>query len=308
MRKRSRRTPKPKGPSWAIARRVFERHRARILRRKDVVGVDLGIKRADGRLQRGPCIRIHVERKLPPHLVSKRRLLPHRIEGVPTDVVECGFHHSACPGSASAHRRTLDPLLGGCSIGRFGEESFGTLGAIVQRSEGVGAISCAHVVGEDDRVRQKHDTGRKIGRVTLAIDTAQLDACFLPLEPGLAWTPELLGYGAIGGAPRDLTPSDLPFPVELVGACSGRSRGQVISVSFSGWVEGTNGSNFVSDQMCIESDGGGVFARGGDSGGVLAVGTRLVGMLIAAGEPELGGKGLATPMSRVFDRLSVSLP
>lgn len=283
-------------------------HRRNLLRRKDVVGVDLGIKRTDGVQVEGPCIRLHVRSKCPESELHSRRVLPRSIDGIPVDVVESHFAVAECPSSSSRHRRSVRPLVGGVSIGLFGKDSFGTLGAVVLDADGVpGGLTCAHVCRAGETVRQRHLLGRRIGEVLAEVDTAEVDAAFVMFRDEEDWRAEVLGVGAIESEIIELDTSDLPFTVELVGACSGRRQGRVVALAFSGWVEGPDGQKFVRDQMCIERDADGVFARQGDSGGGVIAARRFVGLLIAAGLPELGGTGLATPIARVLSRLRLTI-
>lgn len=306
--KRSRRAART--VDWAVARAVLEKHADRLLRRAGVVGVDLGIKRSEGVLVSGPCIRVHVARKLPDDALSSRRRLPKTIEGVSIDVVESSFKSGACPDTALPHRLFADPLVGGTSIGRFGETSFGTLGVIVMDEAGdLGGLTCAHVCRAGDTVVQPHELGSPIGVVTAEAFDETVDAAHITLGvEDRAVRPEVLNFGAVNGEPLEVAAEDLPFAVDMVGACSGRTRGLIISSSFEGWIDDPNGRRRASDVFCIEPDGNGAFCRQGDSGAGIFHAGNLVGQIIAAGSEELGGVGLAVPIKRVFAALGVSLP
>ncbi len=309
-RKKVNKTERTSGPSWKKARLVYARHAKKLLRRQGVIGVDLGIKRRRGRLVAGPCIRVHVERKITVQGLAKARMLPKSIEGVPVDVVEATFSlRQACPSSASGHRGYIDPLVGGCSIGRFGETQFGTLGAIAVDANGdTGALTCAHVCHDGDTVVQPHRSGPDVGDVTIEVESSDADASFARLNGTRSALAEVLNYGAVSDTPLDIDLSDLPLSVELVGGCSGQTSGKVIATDFQGWVDvGDGNQRFVKGMLSIEPAGGGVFARGGDSGAGILKGQRFVGLLFAAAQVALGGKGLATPMSRVLSRLGVKL-
>jgi len=295
---------------WALARAVLDKHAPRLLRRSGVVGVDLGVKRSEGALVPGPCIRVHVAKKLPDAALSSRRRFPEAIEGVPVDVVESAFKAVACPDAALPHRIFADPLVGGTSIGRFGEATFGTLGVLVMDEAGeIGALTCAHVCRAGDTVVQPHELGLPIGVVTAEAFDETIDAAYVTL--GLedrTVRPEVLNHGAVHHDPLEVSAEDLPFAVEMVGACSGRTRGLIISTSFQGWLDDPSGRRRARDVLCIEPDGDGVFCRQGDSGaGVFRAG-HLVGQIIAAGAEGLGGVGLAVPIKRVLAALNVSLP
>jgi len=295
---------------WSLARAVLAKHATRLLRRTGVVGVDLGIKRSEGVLVPGPCIRVHVAKKLPDPALSSRRRFPKAIEGVPIDVVESTFKSGACPDTALPHRLLADPLVGGTSIGRFGESSFGTLGVIIMDDAGdIGGLTCAHVCRAGDTVVQPHELGPPIGVVTAEAFDETVDAAHITLGvEDRAVRPEVLNFGAVDREPREVAPEDLPLAVDMAGACSGRTHGFIISTSFQGWLDDPNGRRRARDVLCIEPDGAGVFCRQGDSGAGIFHAGHLVGQIIAAGSEELGGVGLAVPIKRVFAALRVSLP
>jgi hypothetical protein len=133
------------------------------------------------------------------------------------------------------------------------------------------------------------------------------DAAFVVFSTDRGSISSVLGIGQVSNQPRDVAPEDLPLEVVLVGACSGRTTGQIISTDFSGVIDYPEGPRRVQGQLCIEPKGGAVFARQGDSGAGVLCRDRFVGLLIAADQEELGGTGLATPMSRVLQRLGVTL-
>lgn len=283
-----------KRPSWDFALDVLKRHRARLLRRSGVVGLDLGIKRRAGALLAGPAIRVHVSEKAGPDKLNPRQCLPDAIEGVPVDVVESSFRvRLACPGSTGTHRLSVRPLVAGCSIGHFGEDKFGTLGPVVTAPDGTrGALTCAHVCSTGDIVRQPHKVGNRIGQVIADRSTNELDAAFIEFDPDCPSKAAAMKIGPLSNSISVPRPKDLPFAVDLIGACSGRTRGVVIALEFEGTVNYPDGDRRVSRQLCIESSEDGVFARSGDSGSVVVDGQRPVGVLIAADE---GGRGLPPP-------------
>ncbi|MCA9304912.1 MAG: hypothetical protein R3B46_02075 [Phycisphaerales bacterium] len=293
---------------WAKARRVLAEHKSRLLRRKGVVGVDIGIKRSEGQLIDGPSIRVHVAKKIDEADLHPNQRLPESIEGVPVDVIESPLIASACPRGSFQHRNTAEPLVAGVSIGRFGERTFGTLGATALDADGVpGGLTCAHVARTADEIRQRHQIGRVIGDVTIEQDDDTVDAAFIMYRDDCDWRAEVLNYGPTEPTPIDIAPEDLPFAVELVGACSGKTTGLVTSLSFTGNVETPSGPKTVTEQLYIEAHNCLVFARTGDSGGGVLAGGHYAGLLIAAGSPQSGGSGLATPMRRVLSRLGVTL-
>lgn len=297
------------GVTWAKARRVLAKHGTPLLRRVGVVGIDLGIKRASGELLVGPCIRIHVAKKHGKSELHPKQIFPKAIEGVPIDVVESRFRvGGSCPDSTLHHRVFATRLLGGVSVGRPADSDFGTLGAVAVDPHGfLGGLTCAHVCESGDTVVQPHEFGPTIGFVTRDSLDEVSDAAFILFGNDRGSEPSVLGIGPVANQPKDVAPEDLPLDVELVGACSGRSRGLIISTDFSGVVDYPDGPRRVQGQLCIEPTGGAVFARQGDSGAGVLLRDRFIGLLIAADQAERGGTGMATPMSRVLERLGVVL-
>lgn len=320
MKRPAKREPSPEPPSararaaaaarWDAAYRVIRRAMPGLLRRAGVVGVDLGIKRQAGRLVPGPSICIHVECKLPDAQLHPRRRFPDQIGGFPVDVVESRFRVGAsCLAAGAPNRARRNPLVGGCSIGRFGETDFGTLGLVVDdSSKHRGGLTCAHVCAAGDNVRQPHRSGPSVGTVALDQLDEEIDAAFVSFNGDRPAQPSVLGAGPIASTPFEIDRATLPVPVALVGACSGKSLGMVVSVDFEGTLEYPEGPRFVRGQLRIEPSAAGSFARGGDSGGAVVRGNQAVAMLIAANQPELGGSGIATPIARVLRRLDVALP
>src|SRR5260370_29230167 len=103
--------------SWTI--RTHPRH--------NVVGVGIGRKIKRGRALRTPSVRIYVDRKVPRGSLPPDRLLPERVGGVPTDVIETGRFRAFMP-AAPAGQKRLRPARPGCSIGfRFPDERAGDL-------------------------------------------------------------------------------------------------------------------------------------------------------------------------------------
>src|SRR5262249_43918032 len=81
--------------SWAV--RTHPRH--------NVVGVGIGRKIKRGRTLRVPCVRIYVDRKVPRGSLSSDRLLPERVDGVLTDVIEIGRFRAFMPAAPAGQKR-----------------------------------------------------------------------------------------------------------------------------------------------------------------------------------------------------------
>jgi len=125
--------------------------------------------------------------------------------------------------------------------------------------------------------------------------------------------PSVGGIDGIGPLHSTFDPIPLtriPLPVEIVGACSGRSSGFVTSVSATIPITYPSGRTiWFSEQLHIVSaQPGREFSKGGDSGAVLfdTESHRAIGLLFA-GEPSGAHDfAIATPIRRVLDRLGVT--
>ncbi len=105
--------------------RVLDKVRSRILNMPNVVGVGVGYKQVGFTRSEKPAIIIFVEKKVPAASLQRSQILPGKINGLETDVIEIG------------RVRLLDrvmkmrPALPGSSIGHY-RISAGTFGAVVR--------------------------------------------------------------------------------------------------------------------------------------------------------------------------------
>ena len=104
---------------------TMKSHRKKLLRRKNVVGVGVGIKLTRGEDTGKKAIIVFVQKKLPESDIFRTEVLPEKIDGLETDVVEIG--------TVKLLGRTdrMRPTQPGVSIGHY-KSTAGTLGAIVK--------------------------------------------------------------------------------------------------------------------------------------------------------------------------------
>jgi hypothetical protein len=76
------------------ARDVKRRHERVLLRLANVVAVGIGIKEVGGQPTGEVAIVVTVSRKVPTAELRPGQGIPHRLEGVPVDVVEAGTLHA----------------------------------------------------------------------------------------------------------------------------------------------------------------------------------------------------------------------
>lgn len=106
-------------------RQLLERHHPRLMSFPNVVGVGLGYKVTDQKPTSELCLAVFVGAKLPPEVIPATGLIPKKLDGVPTDVVEIG--------QIRVHDQRTErcrPAPPGVSIGHF-RVTAGTFGALV---------------------------------------------------------------------------------------------------------------------------------------------------------------------------------
>ena len=133
------------------AQRVLNRHAKRLMARKGVVGVDVGLKITNDQYVRPAkyVIRIHVEAKLGDKQLSERARLPEKLDGIEVDVLERRYVQGANGVNLDNEpelRRFRDPLSGGVAISGDKGATFGTLGMRVFKNGTPMYLTNAHVV------------------------------------------------------------------------------------------------------------------------------------------------------------------
>jgi hypothetical protein len=80
----------PSGQAVARAGAVRQAHQAELMRRANVVGVGIGLRRRQGKSTGEVALVVLVRRKLPRDMLAPEDVVPAEIEGVPVDVQEVG--------------------------------------------------------------------------------------------------------------------------------------------------------------------------------------------------------------------------
>jgi len=126
---------------------VKERFKETILRKPNVVGVGTGFKEVRGRRTTELCVVALVRVKVPRAGLAEAELVPSRVEGIPTDVVEVGELRAE-----QARTDRWRPAPGGISVGHF-KVTAGTLGTMVQdrASGGRLILSNNHVLANSNQ-------------------------------------------------------------------------------------------------------------------------------------------------------------
>lgn len=134
---------------------ILNRYKKPILKKKNVVGVGFGYKEKKGKTTGEEALIVLVKKKLPENRISKKEIIPQRVDVYKTDVIEIGelsFYQE--------RTKRLRPAQPGVSIGHY-KVSAGTFGAVVKdKKTGVSLIlSNNHVLanisnGVDNRAKK----------------------------------------------------------------------------------------------------------------------------------------------------------
>lgn len=106
--------------------RAKEIHKELLLGKPNVVGVGTGFRERQGRAFDELCVVAMVDRKIPKAGLSPEALIPHEVDGVPTDVIQVGRLQAM-----QTRSDRWRPAPGGVSIGHF-HVTAGTLACIVR--------------------------------------------------------------------------------------------------------------------------------------------------------------------------------
>ena len=307
-------------------KRIKESVENELLKRPGVSGVDVGYKITKGEKTEELAIRVHVRKKR--RDVPKNQMIPDKIDGVKTDVLERDWV-LACPDTA-----TYDPLVGGISVGRCDDTfGFGTLGIFVVDNEtnSIMLLSNWHVLAKGagvigDKISQPAaGDGGKCDGTTTDTTVGNLGRMVTPgsTDPGIdaavAFVP------GMGG----LRPNSLCQIVDI-GPVSGvstvqlndnvRKRGRATLLTF-GAVSSTTltvlreDGTKMTNQISIDPDisRNRVFLDGGDSGSVVVTGSadnsgnsQVVGLLWGL-DARGNGIGVASPIQAVLNNLNVRM-
>lgn len=102
-----------------------KKHERQLIRRENVVGVAAGVKVKKGTPTGEPAVTVLVERKVAKSRLSESALIPAKLDGVPTDVIESG------PLRPLLFNAPVQPALPGYSIGHH-DITAGTFGCLVR--------------------------------------------------------------------------------------------------------------------------------------------------------------------------------
>ena len=104
---------------------ALKKTRGKLLALQNVVGIGVGYKTSGAEDTGDPCFVIYVQKKLSPGDLSRKQVVPRKIDGLNTDVVESGVFRMLNV------RTSRKALSAGVSIGHY-KSTAGTLGAVVK--------------------------------------------------------------------------------------------------------------------------------------------------------------------------------
>jgi endonuclease G len=278
--------------------------------------VDIGFQQKGGKETGRLAVRIHVQEKVDPKLLTRRETFPRRIGDIPVDVIHARYERAFTPGTRE-RRSHRDPVQPGISVGHP-DVSAGTLGILVKDpvSGAEGVLSAAHVLsppgaGPGDAILQPgpadggadpDDAFATLGRTDLLTDSA------------VAWLNGNRGKSReIFGADGPVVPTGTRLP--LLGdvlAKSGRSTGITLGrVDGMPGPYGGIGYSFrlvpapgTKGQLVLDGDSGSVWYAPEPNGDVTAVGLTCMGPPV----PESSASyAIASRITVVLARLGVEL-
>ena len=326
-----------------VIKNTLKNYRSQLLDQSNVVAAGVGYKITGGQKTSTLSIVCSVTKKLAASQLSSKDLVPDRLNGTPTDVIETGIIR-ALQSPTEKHR----PAPGGVSIGHR-DITAGTLGCLVKKDGRFVILSNNHVLANSnaaeigDPILQPgpHDGGRypddhiadleqfiplnitgapsdcpvATGTANFLNSIARLFGSSVQLQAIDQQATENLVDAAIA---RPLNPDDVKNEILEIGTIQGAIEGELgMAIKKSGRTTGFTTGEIQQVDVAVNVQYGegqiaqftdqlmaGAMSQGGDSGSaVLDDSNNLVGLLFA-------GSDTSTIMNRiqnVFSELGVSL-
>jgi hypothetical protein len=289
-----------------------------------VTGVALSLRYRRGEIIRDePCITFYVSEKQPRETLG-RNLIPSKMHGLPTDVVEAGTPALSAVGPSHTPGSRLAPAQPGCSVSHH-RVTTGTFGCLVEDDQQVVYIlSCAHVLS--DAAGAPGDAIVHPGTLYGGRPPADQIAAFtkaIPLTPnpcvGDAAIAEVSQASKVTSIIRHLgvkpartrTLSGVGFFVQKSGDETNLTHGVVTGLAGTIGPYSTNGVSGIYFNNAIVTNG---MSMGGDSGSLLmdyqaqAIGLLFGGLTIAAASGLTNVASWWNPIDGVLTHLGVHLP
>ncbi len=308
-------------------KKAASRRRAMLLALPNVVGVGVGYKQTGGERTSKPAVVVMVKKKVSKDELAPQHVVPEKVEGVPTDVIEVGdlkplAREQAPVGTplvtpVDPRLRTsrLRPAPPGVSIGHY-QVSAGTFGAIVYDPTGHPYIlSNNHVLanstsGRDRRAKRGDPVlqpgvadGGQSGDVIGVLDryvpirplrTNLVDAALAKPRSATVIKDEVLGLGRVGGVAKPR----LGLAVRKSGRTTGVTAGFVeileatVRINYGGDTPVSFGDQIILSPMSAPGDSGSL---------VVDERNRAVGLLFAGSDRST----VCSPIENVLAALKV---
>ena len=312
--------------------------------RQNVVGVGVDEKYVAGVPTGVPVIKFLVRSKVAPSALTKRELLPAKVDGIETDVEETGpivpqakKKVAAAPAAAMPNPRSRQrPAQPGSSIGfREPTDAFvmaGTFGLLVKDLQGKKyLLSNNHVIAFENGIHADGSRRTALGVGAPIFQPGLLDGGNVAADK-IAELTRWVNLRAdrddntVDGAIARLTPASVAKrEILFIGAPTGTAAaardvivhkfgrttsyraGRVTSVAFDLLINYEVGDVMFADQIAIRGLNGQRFSDSGDSGSsILERGTNKVVGLLFAGATN-GSLTFANHIADVFQRLKIKL-
>jgi hypothetical protein len=290
----------------------------------NVVGVGLGRKIVKGKATAQHCVRFYVERKIPKEAIPKDFMLPEKVGGIPTDVIETG-RFRAFAGAVKERSRTR-PARPGCSIGfafsgkDAGTVMAGTFGAVVEADGKRFILSNNHVLANQNALPIGSDIFQP-GLLDKNAPTSDVIARLSKFIPLAAGHPNQVDCAIAESTDNKLVSATvmpkvgklksgqplaaaLSMKVEKTGRTTGYTTGTIQDISANVKVGYDIGPLTFTDQIIIVG-GSSSFSDAGDSGSLIVEqkAKRPVGLLFG-GSPS---HTIANHIEDVLNQLKVSI-
>jgi len=285
--------------------RIFMAYAAATHPTLNVVGVGIGQKISDGKVTGQHCVRFYVARKLPKSALSGDALLPTKLDGVVTDVIETGVFKALGPGIKQAQSK-LRPVQPGCSVGfEFPppDDKYimaGTLGALVELDGDYYMLSNNHVLADENQLKIGAaifqpgllDGGKApADRVATLAKFRKLKKSGNSIDAAIAkfTNNKLASKKFVNGVVLKSTSPIAAvekMQVHKMGRTTGYTRGVIDDISADVKVGYEKGDFTFNDQIIIRGSASASFSDSGDSGSLIVDRTsgKATGLLFAGSD------------------------
>ena len=284
-----------------------------------VHAIGIGAKHTTGE----PAVVVYVTRRLPGHQIPKAAMVPDKIQGVPTEVVQSPMARLAA--TTGDRKKKIRPLICGISVSRADGPS-GTIGAFVRSKRptdppGLMLLSNSYVLAPDAGkvagtvvVQSSADDGEpetiaSVLRATRLHRTVPInvDAAIAQIVDRVPHDNVICEIGKVTGSAAPVK----DMLVEKHGRTSGHTTGRIAATGITAQVNDPDRHVELTflNLFRVEAlkDDGGSVADLGDSGSLVVEKTtrKAVGLLHAA--DDLGSFYFAHPIEDVLRELEIEL-